>query len=510
MADAKEAIGHRSNHGAHPPRGLDRSGVDGSRGGRFGRMFPCLRVRPLSPDAFAWVFKHFAFHQQDVISLGVNVNAPSGYTYFGQFVDHDITYDPSSLQEQTDDPKALVNFRTPRFDLDSLYGSGPSDQPFIYEWEKIDDRGVKLLVERRDKETGKLLVGKPPAGGDVFSDLPRNSQGRALIGDPRNDEHLIIAQLHLMFAEFHNAVVEHVRSTQGLRSGAELFDEATRIVRWHYQWIVIHDFLSRIVGNSLASEVTAPDYERRCYRWEHEPFIPVEFSGAAYRFGHSMVRPGYLMNEGTGAEVPIFPTTPESPNSLRGFQPLPPAFVIDWRLFFGLGPLPQTRAHLQAPQLSMPLDTVVVKRLFHMPPEVSTSLGTELPKLNLLRACHLNLPGGPDVARAMGERPLDAGQLQVAHGADFFASPAIRDELVDNAPLWYYILREASALHDGMQLGPVGGRIVAEVLVGLLDGDPSSYVRQSPDWVPELEGATKGDFTMADLIRFTHPEYGPA
>ena len=506
MANAEQEAAHGSSHGTSPPRGLDPTGVDGSPGGRFGRMFPVEIVRPLNPNAYVRVMNRFAFRSPAVILPGLIDHTPAGFTYLAQFIDHDITYDPSPLGVQIDDPNALVNFRTPRLDLDSIYGSGPADQPFLYEWENIDDRAVKLLVERRDRTTGQRVEAAPAA--EAFSDLPRNSQGRALIGDPRNDEHLIISQFHLLFLEFHNAVVEHVRSTQGLRSGAELFNEAARIMRWHYQWIITHDFLWRIVGKTLAAEVTAPAYERRVYMWEHEPFIPVEFSGAAYRFGHSMVRAGYLMNQDTSEEVPIFARTPGDPNSLRGFQPLPPRLVVDWRFFFHMGRLPDALMKLPIPQLSATIDTVIAQRLFHMPPEVSTSLGTELPVLNLLRARQLNLPGGPDVARAMGERPLSAEQLDLA--PDFFGSGAMRAELADNAPLWYYILSEASALHQGMHLGPVGGRIVAEVLVGLLDGDPSSYRHASPGWVPELEGETEGDFTMADLIRFTHPEYGLA
>jgi len=448
-------------------------------------MFPCLPVRVLSEEALeALVTKLLD------LSPGVSPNddIPAGYTYLGQFVDHDLTFDPSSLGQKSGDPQAIVDFRTPRLDLDSVYGSGPSDQPYLYEWADESDRGVKLLVEH------VAAAPKP------YCDLPRNAQGRALIGDPRNDENLIVAQMHLLFIRFHNAVVECVRCEEGL-AGPALFRRAQQIVRWHYGWIVTHDFLGRVAGHDLAgglvdAAVTGEGDGRRCFCWEGEPFMPVEFSGAAYRFGHSMVRPGYNVNS-PDVGFPILPLSPTK-LGLRGLRRLPPELVIDWRFFFAIGDEPP-----QQPQPSMRIDTTIATRLFDLPSDIGTDGQPQLPLLNLLRARRLRLPAGPDVARAMGIEPLDAAGLQLQD----IASPTIRDELLRAAPLWYYVLCEAQALHEGMQLGPVGGRIVAEVLVGLLEGDPASYVHASPAWRPTLERAAPDDFAMSDLVRFTHPEY---
>ena len=243
---------------------------------------------------------------------------PAGYTYLGQFIDHDITFDPTSRLGTPIAAPKLRNFRTPRFDLDSLYGTGPVDQPYLYDWDKkLPLRGVKLLV------------GRSKQGSAVVDDLPRNDQDRALVGDPRNDENIIISQLQLLFIHFHNNVVDHVLGRGSNLSREDAFDEAQRLVRWHYQWIVVHDFLERIVGRRMARSVlrpgargAKPTVRLEIFKWRGEPFMPVEFSGAAYRFGHSMVRDNYLLNDGVDA-VSIFAPGPRGTRSSAGARSLP-------------------------------------------------------------------------------------------------------------------------------------------------------------------------------------------
>jgi hypothetical protein len=388
-----------------------------------------------------------------------NRKIPAGYTYFGQFVDHDITFDPMSKLQRDNDPNALVDFRTPRFDLDSVYGSGPAVQPYLYESEDAVFRRVKLLIEQ--------------------DDLPRNSQGRALLGDARDDENVVISQLQLLFLRFHNKVVDHVLPSGSPLTGADLLDEAQRIVRWHYQWIVLHDFLPRVVGQELAT------VEREHFVWDDEPFMPVEFSAAAYRFGHSMVRERYKLNAATNP-VPPFPAD-DPDHHLGGFRAVPPELRVEWRRFFDVAP-PAPEMH------SMRMDDSLAAVLLHVRPSQQA-----LARLNLERGVALGLPAGSHVARAMGEPELTEDELRV-DGLD----PASREALLRAPPLWYYVLREA-VVHggDGLRLGPVGGRIVAEVLNGLLDGDPSSYRSEAPAWTPELPSAAQDDFTMGDLVRFT-------
>lgn len=421
----------------------------------------------------------------------VNARIPAGYTYFGQFVDHDITFDPQSSLERANDPHALVNFRTPRFDLDSLYGAGPADQPFLYDWDCAEDRGVKLLV------------GHNPSDADYAPvDLPRNEQGRALIGDARNDENLIIAQLHLLFIRFHNKVVRRVRRRHPDVTPGELLAEAQRLVRWHYQWIVVHDFLERIVGRNAykalrarADGVTlAP--ARWLSAWRSEPFIPVEYSGAAYRFGHSMVRDKYNVRRDVRG-VPIFCPPGEPGDDLSGFRRLPAGLVIDWDLFFFK---PVTSS---IPNASTKIDTFLAAPLRRIPPDDES-----LARLNLRRGRALGLPSGPDVARAMSVKPLTQRELlPLLEGSPPEMPPAAVATLqstLDTLPLWTYVLLEARLRGDerGLSLGPVGAGIVSEVLLGLLEADPSSYLQHRPAWRPELPEDDSVDFTMLDLVRY--------
>jgi hypothetical protein len=416
---------------------------------------------------------------------------PAGYTYLGQFIDHDITFDPTSRLDRDNEPTRLVNFRTPRFDLDSLYGHGPLDQPYLYDGDP-PRRGMKKL------RGVKLLVGSSEMDGAKVDDLPRNAQHRALIGDPRNDENVIVSQLQLLFIHFHNKVIDHLLDTQPGLSREELFDEAQRLVRWHYQWIVVHDFLPKIVGRKMAESVlrpgvrgAAPTVHRKFFDFGDKPFMPVEFSAAAYRFGHSMVRDNYVLNDGTDA-VSLFGPAPRRARSLVGRRPLRPDLVIEWEHFFDTKGPPVNS--------SMRIDPFLAAPLRHVPPT-----GRALAALNLERGVRLKLPAGRAVAKKMHHEPLTREQLleplqEPLHGID----KEIGDALLHATPLWYYVLCEAASSLglNGLRLGPVGGRIVAEVLVGLLEGDPQSCLHKRPPWKPELPSATDGDFTMPDLVRF--------
>jgi hypothetical protein len=394
---------------------------------------------------------------------------PAGYTYLGQFIDHDITFDPVSQLQRDNDPDALVDFRTPRFDLDSLYGSGPRDQPYLYDWRDERHQGVRLLVG-----------GGAP--GQAAVDLPRNAHDHAVVGDPRNDENVIVSQIHLLFLRFHNAVVEWLRSKDDNKTieADDLLEEAQRLVRWHYQWIVRHDYLPMVAGDPLDG------FTRRHFTWREAPFMPVEFSGAAFRFGHSMVRIDYRLNDDNPASVRILPA-PGSEDDLRGARPLPAGHVIGWQHFF-----PPPGANEETFNESLNIDPLLAPPLTSVPPR-----GEALARLNLRRGRALGLPAGRDVAHAMGLPDLADDQLRL----DGIDEPA-RTALARATPLWYWLLCEALATARGKHLGPVGTRLVAEVLVGLLEGDPQSYLAQWPTWRPVL-GDPPGAFTMRDLIAFT-------
>lgn len=446
-------------HGAMPVRGLASPRSIYYDSGRFGRLF---NLRPFAANASA--LRRVGGKGGPMDPTGKdnpeNEGIPAGFTFLGQFIDHDITFDPTSSLDRQVDPESIRNFRTPNLELDSVYGAGPGANPFLYQKGNRDE----------------LLIGADDSGEP--RDLPRNQEDVALIGDPRNDENQIVAQLQLAFLKFHNAVVDRLDSGDlPLPHGTTTFEEAQRLVRWHYQWIVSHEFLDHICGKKLAEEVrTTP---RRYYRWRNEPYIPVEFSVAAYRFGHSQVRQGYRLNSDFGAAF-----FSQAGPDLRGGRRLPAQRVIDWSLFFSLDG--------SRPQPSMAIDTQLSPPLFDLP----GASGREddpisLAERNLLRHLTFGLPSGQAVAQRMGEEPLSGSDLA-----------ELQDEGMHLAtPLWYYVLKEAEHLGEGKHLGPVGGRIVAEVLIGLLDGDNEAYRKAAPQWQPTLGD---GDFTMADLLRIAN------
>ena len=224
-----------------------------------------------------------------------NPTIPAGYTYFGQFIDHDLTFDPNSSLQKQNDPNATVDFRTPRLDLNSLYGRGPDDQPYLYKNAEEDGGGNRFLLGRAINSPLK----------ERFGELPRNVEGRSLTGDPRNDENRIVSQLQALFLNFHNKVVDSLQKIHPSMSNHDLFAHTQRIVRWHYQYLVLNDYLPRVVGQATWQSVFQghgehhPEQRLRIYRPKHgKAYMPVEFSVAAFQFGHSMVRPSYALRSG--------------------------------------------------------------------------------------------------------------------------------------------------------------------------------------------------------------------
>lgn len=484
--------------------GLEWRGAAVTRGrfhepGRFGRMFPHLRslteFKP-GPEALGAAGGPMDGGAAPGAAQD-NPHLTAGVTFLGQFLDHDITFDPTSSLERQNDPAAIRNFRTAAFELDSVYGAGPGAQPYLYD----PDRPGAFLI-------GKGAAGKDPNGNDLPppDDLPRVPRPAgaefghtAIIGDPRNDENRIISQLHLGIMKIHNRVLGEVAGPN--RPGPGDFEEAQRLVRWHYQWLILHEFLPGICGSDTVDDIM--ENGRRFYDFQGEAFIPVEFSVAAYRFGHSQVRPGYAMGRHGGAG--LFPAAPGAPagRDLRGNRPLDAALEIEWDRFFGSGPNVQK---------GLLIDTKLNSRLLNLPetvvPRVEKTDGAtgqpianpqtnqvdlairSLAVRNLQRGIAFNLPSGQAVSRYMGIAPLT--EQEIWQGVNDGSGPA---------PLWFYILREAEVRAEGKHLAGVGARIVAEVFIGLLEGDLASYLNHDPNWTPTLPKA--GDtFTMLDFLQF--------
>ena len=367
----------------------------------------------------------------------------AGWPFFGQFIAHDITADRSALQAHVD-PARLRNARSPQLNLECLYGDGPVGHPFLF--------------QRADP--AKLLPGE---GG---RDLLRNAEGTAIIGDPRNDSHLFVSQMHLAFVHAHNALVDLTRATDV--PDDDVFVAASRELKWTYQQAVLDEFLPRLVGDDLMRDIVANG--RRYYLPEGEAFIPLEFADAAYRYGHAQIRHEYLFNA-SQPPAPVFP-------DLIGFRRVDRAQVVDWTLLFDVPGHPPA-------QRAKKIDGRLVAALIALPVAIAgESVLAEFHSLavrDLERGQGVGLPSGEAVARKLGEPPLtleEVGTQRVGWKGE--------------TPLWYYILREADVRSGGDRLGPIGGRIVAEVITGLLDRDAESVRHAPASWRPSL--------TLAELL----------
>jgi len=431
--------------------------VDAPIGGaRYGRMFPGLAA--LTEDLPALETAGLTGGVCDAAALLGRAGAGSddaaeaaGWPFFGQVVAHDTTADRSPVGPDAD-VAALRNARSPKLNLEMLYGDGPVGHPYLYD---VDD-------------PARLLPG--PDGWDV----PRNSQGVALIGDPRNDVHLFANRLHVALLHGHNGLVARLRE-DGVADD-DVFDEARRALTWHYQWVVVHDFLPRLVGRPLAEDVL-----ENGGRWYApavgEAFLPLEFADAAYRYGHGQIRQAYRLRAG-GATFPLFP-------DLVGFGPVPAGHRVELDQLFDLPGRPPAQ---RAKRLDGGLPASLLGLPQHVTGDVPEEAYRSLAVRDLLRGAATGLPGGEAVAAEMGVAPLSSSEVGPGWP--------------DGTPLWFYVLKEAEHRGAGDRLGPVGGRIVAEVLVGLVRADGGSWLNVDPGWRPTLPHAGTG-FALADLLVFS-------
>lgn len=397
----------------------------------FGRMYPAE-----VSNATAQELADLAQTQLDPNADADNnpTGLTSAFTYFGQFVDHDLTLDTSPSPTATVDPTTLVNNRTFSLDLESVYGAGPAGSPQLYQAD-----GTHMLVNPNR------------------FDLPRNLDGSAVLIEKRNDENQILAQIHAAFLAFHNAQVD-----SGLN-----FKEARDVTTAAYRHIVMTEFLPHIVSTATLAEAKDALKKGKLGFYDpgkkKEPMTPVEFSVAAYRFGHSQVRLAYRLNgdnsDGNAANgvcdnLQVFSLTNPGA-SLMGGRPIPLDRKIAWGQFLAELPQPAGCAGVQLRNISRKIDHLLSASLFRLPIPGAEATGSNvLGFRNLIRSKFYDLPSGQSVARAVGATPLSVPQ----------AGPTFEN----NTPLWYYILAEAGQTTNGATLGPVGGRIVAEVFVDVL------------------------------------------
>ncbi|MDW4497677.1 peroxidase family protein [Sulfitobacter sp. D35] len=407
----------------------------------------------------------------------------AGMTFFGQFIDHDITLDAQSAIGTRIDPRAIRNVRTPGLDLDCVYGDGHEASPYLY----------------HPEHKGYLLFGT----AENPYDLARNSHGTAIIGDFRNDENQIVSQLQGAFVCMHNILMTALQKDEslvpdalaGIRSealasgveGSEMpFEAARRILRLHYHWIILNDFLPAFVdGDVLKKVLHAFDHGTLPKPYTaHAPIMPIEFSGAAYRFGHATVQNAYELN-GSSGKVKLFDMR------RREFHSRPTELNVEFHRLFNV----PGEASAQA---ARPIGRKLASTIFALPfidgpltiggNELSLEDSRKLPHRNVFRdRVTLELPSGQQMARMMHVPEIAAPEELRAHG-------------ITKTPLWYYCLHEAEA-HGG-KLGPVGGTIVATTLVRLMALDPESILCSTHDFKPwkALGAGEDGSFSLGHML----------
>lgn len=412
---------------------------------------------------------------------------PAMLTYLGQFFDHDVTHDTQTTLNVPADLTTIENKETSYFDLSNVYGA---NNEFL-------------------NAQGKFDIGRTLNGED---DLPRDpTTGLALIADIRDDENLVISQLQLAFFKHHNRIFSELQLTNASLPLTQLIDMTKRQVILHYQYIVVHDFLKPICGqyfdrlfDAQGTPVVHPAIEAL------GPSIPVEFTGALYRMGHSMVRDAYYVN----ADFDVFPIFAQqlpapltSPPDLRGKRPLPSFFTFDWSMFT---PMPFSKGF----QVAENFDYFITQSLYTLPilPGVIGGGSNILPLRNLLRGVTYGLPTGQELARALGipeseilsvtnrNWVLQTLNTDLTTAADLIRLTELYGE---QTPLFMYGLMDNHLNGYGDHLGVLPSLVIGNVILNLIRNSPVNIFAENFSPVAGVHGCvSNGVYRMAEF--FTH------
>lgn len=399
--------------------------------------------------------------------------APSAFVYLGQFLAHDLTRDETRLEHAGDEPPEKTrNRHASRLNLETVYGGGPTRSPRLYD---NSERAAEKFLLGKTKPLPKQRI---PSTQDDFFRL----DGEAVMADTRNDQHLVIAQLHVIFLKFHNRIVDLLKRgelSEQTQPNETIFETAQRLSIWHYQWIIRNEFLRWFMLPQILIDI-----ERNGPRLFKPngaiPALPVEFTQAAFRFGHSTVQHQYEVNRWIGL-VRLRDLVRRKLPGENG-RSLPANLVVDWDRF--------TRRWGGNANFAENIDTLVSEDLFNLPaaamPVPFKTSPPPLPEMTLVRGSRIGLPSGQEACRIASITLITAEKIGFDGEANKFLQ---RRGLHERTPLWFYLLREAELFgirrfHGGECLGPLGSRIVAEVLLGVLNADPNCYFKVDPNWKP--------------------------
>lgn len=508
--------------------GVSQLQTAGDNGGAAGvdnpnQTFNYLSIDPDAPASDAFLpTEDPLFIRQVLVELGEAMiessdsdtpesTIPTVYTYWGQFIDHDITAGtdrPSNSgtgsngngfnllgtdifesdftpQDPNEVRQKIFNLRLPELDLDSLYGGGPEDfetiQVGIFDEDKLH------LNIGENSEHFPDATPNPHLPDSLHRDLPRGKHRRAKIADDRNDENTIVAQFHTGMLRFHNAVADMVEADSSIAPG-DRFAHTRQLVTWTYQWLVVNDYLKTICMDGVVDDLVFDD---ATFFDVNGRFMPLEFSVAGFRFGHSMIRAAYDFNGNfPNAFFNNLFTFTGLKGDMLGSPTLPNNWIIDWSRF--------TDKHApEKMRFTRRIDTNLSLGMTMVPGDVDAETGKQkslnqltiiekrLAVRNLLRGYLLSIPTGEHVARHFGLTPLTPFQLAEGLPNNTASKQSLQTGVLrGKTPLWYYILKEAEIQTNGNCLGEVGSHIVAGTLIGLLKKDSNSYMNVPGGWTP--------------------------
>lgn len=485
----------------------------------FGRMFPQTQQQPMLLRESACLAIGLRMTAQPETSRQ-DSDLPAGYTYFGQFIDHDVTADVTEASAEADNPAtdvvettpdaALEQGRSPSLDLDSLYGSLAGARPDLV-------NGFRFKIGPTTRSPGGGASGKP-----LRHDLPRGADRKAIIGDGRNDENLAVAQTHLMWLIFHNEVAEALQIAMPGTAEATVLEQARDLVTRHYQHVVLHDYLPRIIDAEVYRDIIINGNRKVLMQGPGEvPFMPLEFSVAAYRLGHSQVREEYEWNINFGTDGAVVPKPANFRELFRfsavsgdllGFPTLPSNWITDFRRLYDLSAFdfPHLAGSSTGPlNLAKALDPYIAPALGDLPelqgnPNVPF---TNLAALNLRRGSMRALPSGQDISRALPSVKMLTKTQMKSVLDDAFDEEMDRLGFYERTPLWLYIMIEAAVHSGGNRMGPLGSTIVADTFQTLVVTSRTSILAPDAPWDPSqaqaLLGAATPLSTIADILAWT-------
>jgi len=472
-----------------------------------------------------------------------NTRIPAGFTYFGQFIDHDISAGTSGNSDfvialesfEPEEPSqvevTLENQRTPTFDLDSVYGGpGSAYQHFPHFYQEEDPILFKIgsneVVPVGELPNPELEADPSNPSRDLprlnqLTQVPQEYQGlpltTAVIGDLRNDENLIIAQFHLAFLKAHNRIVMDLRGSSSMED-EQVFLTARAELTKVYQWLVLHTFLPSILSPSqwnLLLDGFPPYTDKKGL--QNQLFMPLEFATAAYRFGHSMVRNLYDFNRNFGRGnlvlerstlMQLFEFTGKGAvNNPRFGDTLPHNWVIEWDRFFKSREQVDNGGQFFEDRFARPLDTQLATALTtpgmeneafeQLDEDVQASVRVSaaqfngimkhLARRNLRRGYLFNIPSGQDIIAKLREEGIKEftalTENEVLNGLPTDLRVAMREQgLASQTPLWFYILKEAEIQESGQHLGQLGSWLVGQTLIWLIAHSPISVIQE--EWTP--------------------------